>query len=236
MKGQHPHAAVVMPVFNESATVGDVIDQVRSSFDGPIVVIDDGSTDTTPEVLARTSDITVRTLSDNCGYGCALAEGFAQARRLGVESLITMDCDGQHEPAHIPEFLDALARGGDIISGSRYLPESEALGVAPGRRREVNRIVTEEINSVTAWGITDAFCGFKAYRLASLDGVSIDEPGYAMPLELWAKAFKRGLSVREIPVERIYFDYNRTFGTELDDPLLRLEYYLTVWHRALKGA
>ena len=77
-----------------------------------------------PAVLADRSDITVRTLSDNCGYGCALAEGFAQARALGVEWLITMDCDGQHEPAHIPQFLDALAEGGDIVSG-QPLPSGE---------------------------------------------------------------------------------------------------------------
>ncbi len=228
------NAAVVMPVYNEEKTVGDVIDQVRATFGGPVVVIDDGSKDGTPDVLARRGDITVRTLTGNCGYGCALAEGFAEARSLGVEGLVTMDVDGQHEPAHIPQFLDALQNGDDIISGSRYLPQSEAIGIAPGRRREVNRIVTDEINSVTGWGITDAFCGFKAYRLASMDGIEIEEPGYAMPLELWAKAFRRGLSVREIPVERIYCDHNRTFGTDLDDPLLRLEYYLTVWHRALK--
>ncbi len=227
-------AAVVMPVFNEAATVSAVIDQVRSYFDGPVIVVDDGSTDETPQVLDARSDITVRTLTDNCGYGCALAEGFAHARALKVEKLITMDCDGQHEPAHIPEFLGALTGGGDIISGSRYLPESKVISSAPGRRREVNRIVTEEINSVTGWGITDAFCGFKAYRLKSLDGVEIEEPGYAMPLELWAKAYRRGLSVREIPVERIYCDYDRTFGRDLDDPLMRLEYYLTVWHWALK--
>ena len=230
------NAAVLIPVFNEESTVGSVLDQVRMHFDGTITVVDDGSTDRTPDILAARSDVRVVTLPYNCGYGCALATGFADAREIGVDSLITMDCDGQHEPAHIPEFFAALAECGDVVSGSRYLPQSRAVGTAPGRRREVNRIVTEAINSVTGWGITDAFCGFKAYRLARLDGMELAEAGYAMPLELWAKVYRGGLSVREIPVERIYCDYDRTFGAELDDPLLRLEYYLAVWHRALQEA
>lgn len=229
-------SAVVMPVFNEAETVGGVIDQVTAHFDGEIVVVDDGSTDGTADVLSGRDDVTVLTISGNCGYGCALAEGLAHVRALGVETFVTMDCDGQHEPAHIPEFLAALSDDADIISGSRYLPQSRSLGAVPGDRREVNRIVTEQINRVTGWGITDAFCGFKAYRVAALDGIELTEQGYGMPMELWAKAYLAGLRIREIPVERIYCDYDRTFGTELDDPGKRLDYYLSVWRRALEEA
>ncbi|MDZ4179899.1 MAG: glycosyltransferase family 2 protein, partial [Coriobacteriia bacterium] len=90
-------------------------------------------------------------------------------------------------------------------------------------------------NRVTGWEITDAFCGFKAYRLAALDGMPLCEPGYALPLELWAKAYLKGLAVRELPVERIYFDHDRTFGHELDDPEKRYAYYMKVWNQALLG-
>lgn len=223
-----------MPVYNEAATVGAVLDAVRSYFDGEVVVIDDGSTDQTPLVLAARDDVTVVHLDRNCGYGCALKIGFRIAHDLGVTRLITMDCDGQHEPAHIPQFLSALAEGGDIISGSRYLPTSASVGVAPESRKAINGRVTALINAVTGWGITDAFCGFKAYRLQALDCIRLDEPGYAMPLELWAKAWKCGLDVREIPVERIYCDHDRSFGVVLDDPETRFAYYLEVWNRALE--
>ncbi len=223
-----------MPVYNEADTVGRVLDAVREHFSGEIVVIDDGSVDETPLVLARRSDVVVVHLDRNCGYGCALRIGFDVARELCMDHVVTMDCDGQHEPAHIPEFLAGVHEGFDIISGSRYLPSSGVLGDAPADRQEINAQVTREINSVTGWSLTDAFCGFKAYRLAALAGLNLTEAGYAMPLQLWARAWQQGLLVREIAVERIYCDRDRSFGASLDDPELRLSYYLDVWRRALE--
>lgn len=229
------NTAILMPVYNEAATVGSVLDSVRRNFDGEILVVDDGSTDETGRALARRDDISVITHPANLGYGRALAEGFAVARARSLDAVITMDCDGQHEPAHIGEFLAALGTGDDIISGSRYLPSSVGVGVAPPSRQEVNARVTAQINRVTGWSLTDAFCGFKAYRLAALDGFELCEPGYAMPLELWAKAYRAGLKVREIPVERIYCDRDRSFGADLDDPERRFAYYMDVWKRAIEG-
>jgi len=226
--------AVLMPVFNEEATIETVLDAVRAHFDGEIVVIDDGSTDETPRVLAGRSDVAVVRLDRNCGYGCALRIGFDVARELCIDRIITMDCDGQHEPAHIPQFFEALTGGTDIISGSRYLPGSGAAGVPPAHRREMNMRITAEINAATGWELTDAFCGFKAYRVETLASLRLSESGYAMPLELWAKAWRAGLSVSEIPVERIYCDRDRTFGADLDDPDKRYAYYMNVWNRALQ--
>lgn len=225
--------AVLMPVFNEARTVSGVLDAVRYYFDGEIIVVDDGSTDETPIVLASRCDIAAVHLDRNCGYGCALRIGFNVAEDLGAARLITMDCDGQHEPAHIPQFLSALDEGADIISGSRYLVENGEGDPAPPERRAINERITAEVNAVTRWGITDAFCGFKAYTIDALKRIRVTEPGYAMPLELWAQAWKLGLSVREIPVERIYCDRDRTFGASLDDPEARFSYYLKVWTHAL---
>lgn len=227
---------VLMPVFNEASTVGAVLDSVRRHYDGEILVVNDGSTDETTAVLAARHDVTVVAHPVNLGYGRALAEGFAIARAREATRVLTMDCDGQHEPAHIRQFLGELDKGFDIVSGSRYLPGSEAVGAPPSNRREINARVTEEINRVTGWGITDAFCGFKAYRLAAIAGLDLCEPGYAMPLELWAKAHAAGLRVAELPVERIYFDNDRSFGHDLDDPERRFAYYMRVWQTALEGA
>jgi len=225
--------AVLLPVYNEAATVGSVLDAVRSFFFGEVVVVDDGSTDETTRVLAARDDVSVLHLDRNCGYGCALRVGYRVACDLGVTQLITMDCDGQHEPAHIPQFLSALEQGGDIVSGSRYLPTSSSVGVPPPERQAINQRITAMINARTGWGLTDSFCGFKAYRMEAISALRLTEPGYAMPLELWAKAWRAGLDVREIPVERIYCDHDRSFGATLDDPEARYAYYMDVWNRAL---
>ena len=92
------------------------------------------------------------------------------------------------------------------------------------------------VNAVTGWGLSDTFCGFKAYSVEALSKLRLTEAGYGMPLELWAKAWRAGLRVRELPVERIYFDHARTFGADLDDPARRRDYYLDVWRRVLEDA
>lgn len=225
-----------MPVYNEAGTVDAVLEAVRRHFDGEIVVIDDGSDDGTQGVLARRDDIAVVRLDRNCGYGCALRIGFDVVRELCLECVVTMDCDGQHEPAHIPEFLSVLDEGFDVVSGSRYLPTSGQDGEVPEDRRAINAAVTALVNEVTGWSLTDAFCGFKAYRIDALAKIRLTEPGYAMPLEMWAGAWKAGLRVRELAVERIYCDRDRSFGADLDDPERRMAYYLDVWSRALEEA
>jgi dolichol-phosphate mannosyltransferase len=222
-----------MPVYNEARTVSAVLDSVAEHFSGEVIVVDDGSTDETPVLLARRGDVAIVRLDRNCGYGCALRIGFDVARELGIERVVTMDCDGQHEPAHIPAFLEAL-NAADIVSGSRYLPDSGELGEAPLDRREINARVTHRINADTGWSLTDAFCGFKAYRIRALSGLDLSESGYAMPLELWARAWQSGLKVTELPVERIYCDRDRSFGADLDDPEHRFAYYMDVWNRALE--
>jgi glycosyltransferase involved in cell wall biosynthesis len=224
---------LVMPVYNEEPTVAAVLDAVRRHYDGVMVLVDDGSTDSTAAILGARDDVRVVTHRLNAGYGQSLIDGARAAQDAGASRLVTMDVDGQHEPAHIPQFLETLTDGVDIVSGSRYLPASGKLGSAPPDRADINRRITCTINATTGWGLTDAFCGFKAYRLASLAGITLTERGYAMPLELWAKAWRRGLAVVELPVERIYFDHDRSFGQDLDDPAKRYDYYMRVWERAL---
>ncbi|MDO8847785.1 MAG: glycosyltransferase family 2 protein [Coriobacteriia bacterium] len=224
--------AVVLPVYNEGGTVSSVLDAVRRVYDGMVIVVDDGSDDETPLVLAERDDIVVIAHAANAGYGRSLIDGFAAALAAGADAVVTMDCDGQHEPAHIPEFLTALGDC-DIASGSRYLGASPVVGMAPPSRQDVNRRVTTAINAATGWSLTDAFCGFKAYRASALRSMRLTEPGYAMPLELWAEAHRAELCVIELPVARIYFDGDRSFGQDLDDPDRRLGYYLRVWEHAL---
>ncbi len=219
---------VAIPVYNERSHVRSVVEKVREHV-SDVLVVDDGSTDGTREIMAELSGIRRISHHRNFGYGKALVSAFEYAAEHAFSWLITIDCDQQHEPESIPDFLAAIQlNDADILSGSRFLGHSEALGAAPLERRRINQFITHELNRRLDLELTDAFCGFKAYRTAPLAALSIDVFGYAMPLQLWAQAVACGLRIREIPVRLIYNDPDRSFGNGLDDPDWRLQHYLSV--------
>ena len=84
--------------------------------------------------------------------------------------------------------------------------------------------------------LTDAFCGFKAYRSAALERFDITDNGYAMPLEVWVQAVANGLKIVEVAVELIYLDESRAFGGALDDASYRLQHYRRVFENAMNRA
>ncbi|MBY0227748.1 MAG: glycosyltransferase family 2 protein [Gemmataceae bacterium] len=215
-----------IPVYNEAKHVERVLDEVRR-FAGPLLVVDDGSTDATPDLLARQSDLAVVRHPRNRGYGAALISAFSRALADGYDALVTMDCDGQHEPSRIPLLLEAI-RDADIVSGSRYLREFHQDTLAPADRRRINFTITDELNDKYGLGITDAFCGFKAYRRSALSRLCITERGWGMPLQLWVQAAHARLRIKEVGVPRLYLDPDRAFGGVMDDADERLAYYRRV--------
>jgi dolichol-phosphate mannosyltransferase len=228
---------VAMPVQNERQHVTRVLDEVRK-YATDILVVDDGSTDDTPLLLAH-QPVEVIRHARNRGYGQALIDAFryAQCQCCSYDWLITMDCDEQHEPASLPVFLELAGRGGaDVVSGSRYLdgPAGEpGAGQAPADRRQINRVITQHINERLGLALTDAFCGFKAHRVEALRRLDLNEPGYAFPLQFWVQAAAHGLRIIETPVPLIYNDPNRSFGGSLDNAPLRQRHYLEVFEREL---
>lgn len=224
---------VAIPVYNEQKHVARVLERVLAHADH-VLVLDDGSTDATSALLAQFPVEVIRH-STNRGYGRSLADAFRWAQVDGFDWIITMDCDEQHEPAAIPEFLEAAARDdADVISGSRYLLRHDDDDLPPPERRTINMHITEELNRRLGLSLTDAFCGFKAYRVGPLAGLHLDEPGYAFPLQFWVQAVANGLRIREIPVRLIYNDLNRTFGGPLNDRDVRLQHYRCVLAKELE--
>jgi len=228
-----PRFLVAVPVFNEGKYVSQVLSRVHA-YCADVLVIDDGSTDDTANIL---SDLGHRRLIQhprNLGYGRSLADAFDYAAQQRFDWLITIDCDEQHEPAFIPQFMD-LARTTDVdlISGSRYLDTFKDNNTPPADRRVINARITTMLNERLGLSITDSFCGFKAYRVSALARMVITEPGYAMPLQFWVQAAGLDFRIAELPVPLIYNDPNRHFGGDLDDPAVRFDHYLAVFESEL---
>lgn len=225
---------VALPVYNEVRFVDDVLDEV-CRYAPEVLVVDDGSTDGTSDLLAARNDISIVAHPKNRGYGAALISAFQYAVDNGYDCITTIDCDGQHEPQRIPRFVEAC-RDVDIVSGSRYLESFPGDTDPPFGRRRINQQVTSELNRRLGLSLTDAFCGFKAYSVASLKRLDLTEPGYAMPLELWVQAVAAGLTIVELPVPLIYLDEVRSFGGALDDATTRLDHYYEVLDRSIQAA
>ena len=220
-----------LPVYNEIDYVDDVLDAVCRYSDN-ILVIDDGSTDGTSTRVNKHPGVEVIRHEHNRGYGAALKTAFEHAAMHGFEVVVTIDCDGQHEPVRIPQFV-AACQSADIVSGSRYLQQFEGDNEPPYERMQVNKQVLAELKRRLKLELTDAFCGFKAYRVEALRELAISEDGYAMPLELWVQAVHHGLCIKELPVPLIYLDESRSFGGVLEEAAARLQYYHLVLDRSI---
>jgi glycosyltransferase involved in cell wall biosynthesis len=228
---------VAIPVYNEEKYVRGVLSRVLERAPH-VLVVDDGSTDRTPALLAEFPVDVIRH-GKNRGYGKSLKDAFRFAASERYDLLITMDCDEQHEPDEIPAFIEeAATRQAQIISGSRYLRRGAADDLPPADRRAINMTITAEINARLSGSLgtllTDAFCGFKAYKVDGLRRLRPTVSGYAFPMQFWVQAAAAGLTVRELPVSLIYNDLTRTFGGELDDAEARLNHYRHILHRELR--
>lgn len=228
--GYFPRVLTALPVYNEVSHVNPVLDEVVRYADD-ILVVDDGATDGTSDLLAARTDVRVVRHERNRGYGAALKTAFDFAIANDYDVLVTIDCDGQHEPQRISQLV-AACRDADMVSGSRYLRNQEQAQRAPAERRQINIQITRELNERLGLSLTDAFCGFKAYRVPALAKLTVTEPGYGMPIEVWVQAVHHGLRIVELPVPLIYLEEERSFGGSLDDGRKRLEYY----HRVLDTA
>ena len=223
-----------IPVYNEEAHIEPVLTEVLRYTDH-VLAVDDGSTDRTPELLRKFPSVRVVRHERNRGYGAGLDTAFRYTVAEGFDGLVTIDCDGQHEPKRIPE-IAALLADADVVSGSRYLEVFDPSQVPPIERRRINIEVTRWLNECLGLNLTDAFCGFKAYRASALAKLEVTDFGYAMPLPIWVQMVQHRMKVVEVPVPLIYLDENRAFGGALDDATYRLNHYRQVFNEAIERA
>ena len=164
-----------IPIFNEERHLEGVLREVRR-YSPNILIINDGSTDHTADLLAAQKDLTVITHPTNRGYGAALISAFDHVKQHPeFDVLVTMDCDGQHEPARIAVLLEAMDDA-DIVSGSRYLRDFHQDTEAPQDRRRINFQITKELNARHGLHLTDAFpqCDTRLHSGCALAWINLD--------------------------------------------------------------
>ncbi|GAB4537308.1 MAG: glycosyltransferase family 2 protein [Thermodesulfovibrionia bacterium] len=190
---------VVIPAFNEAEFISGVIDGLKRIGESDILVIDDGSRDKTAEIVRRLG-VDVLSHSYNLGYGAALQTGFRFAMGRGYEYVVTMDADGQHDPASILSLFKRMEdEGADVVIGSRFLEGDYKMDFA---RRVGSWIFAKVARFYTGYRFTDPTSGFqllnyKAYTcLATEEVYPLDYPDLNIIMLLHKKRFK----VIEAPV------------------------------------
>ena len=194
-----PLLAVVIAAYNETGSVGGVLASLPDTVCGLSlcpVVVDDGSTDATAEE-ARAAGAVVGRHARNLGQGDALRTGFALAARLEADVVVTMDADGQHDPAELGDLVGPVVSGdADYVQGSRFLGRYDDAG---GARDLGIRGFTRLINILTRAGITDCTNGYRAIDGAALARLQLVEDRFSAS-EILIQAAGHGLRIREVPV------------------------------------
>lgn len=192
--------SVVMPCYNEQATLKRITDAVlESPLVGQLIIVDDCSTDGTPEVIEMLTDNRITKLRHtvNQGKGAALRTGFAAAN---LELVIVQDADLEYDPSDYPIVLGPLLDGrADVVYGSRFSGGS-ANRVLYFWHSVGNRILTTASNMMTNLNLTDMETCFKAFRLEVLQSFTIEENRFGVEPEVTAKIAQLGVVVYEVGI------------------------------------
>jgi 2-polyprenyl-6-methoxyphenol hydroxylase-like FAD-dependent oxidoreductase len=200
---------IVIPVFNEAATVADIVERAR--LHGPVLVLDDGSSDGSGSAAAA-AGAEVLSLPGRRGKGAALRRGFAEGLRRGVQRVVTLDGDGQHDPDEIPRLLKAaVEEPRALVVGGRLGGVTEsAERVMPAGRVAALRVAGFFINWLSGVAVADTQSGFRVYPAALLSAVSPRHGGFVLESEMLLRAAAHGFRILEIPITPIHFEDRRS--------------------------
>jgi glycosyltransferase involved in cell wall biosynthesis len=186
---------ILIPAYNAVATLRAVVDECLA-FTMPLVVVDDGSTDGTAQVLDGLP-VTLLTHSMNRGKGAALKTGFDWVIQQQHDGVVTLDADGQHDPTAIPRLLAEVDKKGyDCLLASRHGQFEEMAGL----RKVWNRFGVWCIRKRTGFEITDSQSGFRYYRITLLRQLQLEKNGYDLEMELLVKGWKAGFKIGSLPI------------------------------------
>lgn len=195
----------MIPAFQTATTVADVVRRTRRRV-ADVLVIDDGSTDDTT-AQARAAGAEVVRFLENRGKGVALRAGFARALEDGCRAVLTLDADGQHDPAEIPRLIECWQQtGAGLVIGSRAHLENGMTSL----RRFGNQFARRAISYFAGVPIPDAQSGFRLYDAGLLRAVRLRGTRYEMEAEVIVRAARRGVAVASIPIRLLRIDGTST--------------------------
>jgi glycosyltransferase involved in cell wall biosynthesis len=187
-----------MPAYNESKYIGSLILNTKQ-FVNEIVVIDDGSTDDTSKI-ASLAGATVIRHPQNQGYGAAILSIFDEARKRDPDVLIILDADSQHNPQEIPNIIQPILNGFDVVIGTR---EKQAEKI-PFYRRVGQKVISSSVNILSDEHLSDSECGFRAFSRKAIATLDLKEIGMAISAETVAEASRKNLKITQVPVSVTY--------------------------------
>lgn len=197
---------VAMPAYNEEDQIAKAIVGSRK-FAAAVLVVDDGSTDLTSEIAEALGAIVIRH-KVNKGYGRAIQTIFLTARRLGVDELVIIDSDGQHNPMEIPLLLHKLREGYDVVIGSRFIPGMES--PVPIYRKVGMKILDRATMMASGIpNITDSQSGFRAYGKQAIKRIKINRDNMSAGSDILVKIHDNNLTVNEVPIT-VRYDIKKT--------------------------
>lgn len=189
--------AVIIPCHNESPTISEIIKKCLK-YTPSVFVIDDGSTDTTA-ILSRSVGAEVYCHPKNYGYGAAIKTGFAATKNFDI--VVTIDGDNQHDANDMPNLINAISDGYDVVIGSRFM-KGQSIKI-PAYRRFGIWLITLAYNFGHK-SITDSQSGFRAYSKKFTNYMTVQEDGFGSVTELLVKARKYNYKIVEVPISCDY--------------------------------